>query len=497
MNFKPQRVRDPLHNLIEFRANEFENAMWRVVQSPQFQRLRRIKQLGFSELVYPGATHTRFAHSLGVFHTARKLMGVVEEELRGDIETSKENTALAAALVHDLGHGPYSHAFEEVGRRLRFAMADHEKVTDRLIREGEIREALNILGGAFASDVADVIKKSGPASIYGAVVSSQFDADRLDYMQRDRLMTGTHHGAIDFDWLLSNLRVGKVTYGADREAVGEIETFVLGPKAIYAAETYLLGLYQLYTTVYFHKATRGAEKLFTELLVRVIELAQDGSAGKTGLGENHPLIHFAKDPEALRCTLALDDAVIGGALSMMIDAEDALIRDFSRRLRDRKLFKCIDIRERIAEGIRSRTEKKSRDPRIAKPHDLHAGTTKRTNPDRKEKQRIDAVDRACKAAEERLLLFADEDAQAVPRILVDTVERSIYRQFEESKGPLNQIMMRRGFGDDKPIDVASVSQVINAIAPFKALRVYMMDGDEKTKVTVEQIIEEEAKRCRC
>jgi HD superfamily phosphohydrolase len=167
MTYKPQRIRDPLHNVIEFPGDEFHDAMWQVIQSSQFQRLRRIKQLGFSELVYPGATHTRFAHSVGVFHTARKLMVVVKGHLQGmkAYEDTKANTSLAAALVHDLGHGPYSHAFEEVGRRLGLKMAKHETVTDLLIREGEICKALNRLGSGFAADVADVIKKSGPSNI--------------------------------------------------------------------------------------------------------------------------------------------------------------------------------------------------------------------------------------------------------------------------------------------------------------------------------------------
>jgi hypothetical protein len=126
-----QRIRDPLHDLIEFYTSnsELERILWKVVQTRPFQRLRRVKQLGFSDLVYPGASHSRFAHSVGVFHTARQLMEVIHRHQK-EPQESKEHRALAAALVHDLGHGPFSHAFEKVGTRLGLKLADHENMSD-------------------------------------------------------------------------------------------------------------------------------------------------------------------------------------------------------------------------------------------------------------------------------------------------------------------------------------------------------------------------------
>ena len=248
-----QRIRDPLHDLIEFSTSksELERVLWDVVQTRPFQRLRRVKQLGFSEMIYPGASHTRFAHSLGVFHTARHLMGVVKRD-KATNEESKEVRALAAALVHDLGHGPFSHAFEDVGKRLSLKFADHEEMSNVLIREGEVASELNKMGSGFASDVADIIRKDGVKSVQHAVVSSQFDADRLDYIRRDRMMSGTQHAAIDFNWLINNLRVASVPVGVDDKQTGSIETFVLDSKASFAAEAYVLGLFQLYPTIYFH-----------------------------------------------------------------------------------------------------------------------------------------------------------------------------------------------------------------------------------------------------
>ncbi len=270
-----QRVRDPVHNLIVFdTGQQLERELWDVLCSRPFQRLRRIKQLGFSELVYPGATHTRFAHSIGVFHTARELMGIVREWTGENRMQAQEQIALAAALVHDVGHGPFSHAFESVGKKLGIKLADHEQMSDQLIRESEIAEILRRLGSGFANDVAHMIKRDGEQTVYNAVVSSQFDADRLDYMRRDRLMTGTQQSAIDIKWLLANLEIANVSVGVDDKKFADVPTFVIGPKAIPAAETYVLGNFQLYPAVYFHKTTRGAEKLFAELLVRLVSVWQ-------------------------------------------------------------------------------------------------------------------------------------------------------------------------------------------------------------------------------
>lgn len=459
MAFRHQRIRDPLHNIIEFQANEFEDAIWRAMQTRPFQRLRRVKQLGFSELVYPGATHTRFSHSVGVFHTARQLMSVIQRHLGENFKPTQAQHALAAALVHDLGHGPFSHAFEDVGRRLDIKLAQHEKVSDLLIREGEVKEAFRPMGRGFAEDVADIINAAGPGNIYSAVVSSQFDADRLDYMRRDRLMTGTHHGAIDFDWLASNLEVGEVASGVDEAELGTVETFVLGPKATYAAETYVLGLFQLYPTVYFHKATRGAEKLFTELLLRVIGLARDGSAASTGLPDRHPIVAFAKDSENLERVLALDDAVVWGALPMMVDAPDAVTGNFARRLQNRRLFKCVDVREELLR----QAELPSAESEV--------------------------LDRACASIAQKIEAWTADEARGQPRILIDQASRPPYKRFQEAKGPLNQIMIKRSTGG--LVDVAKTSKVVNAIETFRLFRVYTAPEDKEALSCIKAVIASE------
>ena len=168
-----QRIRDPLHDLVEFSSDQLERTLWKAAQTRPFQRLRRVKQLGFSDLVFPGASHSRFAHSIGVFHTARQLMEVIRRHTRDTRDNAKEDRALAAALLHDVGHGPFSHSFEKVGERLGLKLADHEAMSEALIRNGEVANILNELGSGFANDVADIIKKDGVKSVHHAVVSSQ------------------------------------------------------------------------------------------------------------------------------------------------------------------------------------------------------------------------------------------------------------------------------------------------------------------------------------
>jgi uncharacterized protein len=143
-------------------------------------------------------------------------------------------------------------------------------------------------------------------------------------------MSGSQHAGIDFEWLMENLEVGDVNYSVDETRLGPVQTFVLGRKAIFAAEAYVLGLFQLYPTVYFHKATRGAEKIYTELLSRAITLIKNGSVDKSGLPNRHPIVKFALAPDDLENALALDDTVIWGGLSLMADCGDESISICSR-----------------------------------------------------------------------------------------------------------------------------------------------------------------------
>ena len=466
---RPQRIRDPLHNLVEFNTGQLEHTLWRVLQTPTFQRLRRIRQLGFSEFVFPGATHTRFAHSVGVFHTARQLMHVIHRHIdQGGGRHYREhqaNVALAAALVHDVGHGMFSHAFEQVGKDLNLSFERHEVVSARLIREGEIAEALGELGSGFAADVAKVIGTGKPGNLYDAVVASQFDADRLDYMQRDRMMTGVQSSGVDAVWLLANLEVASVRTGTDDIAASSQETLVLGPKAYHVAESYVLSLFHLYPNVFFHKVTRGAEKVFAKLFRQVIELTIGGLTSKTGLPSNHPIIRFASAPPTLESYVSLDDAVFWGALPMMLEAEDQIVKDCASRLWHRKLPKSIDVwgtfeQELSPVALGDPNGRKARRDKLLA---LCVDTQVRTND-----------------------WIASRSSNA-PNIFIDRVSREPYKK--DLAGPqsmLNQIRIR--MHGEQTMDMAELSPAVAGSENFEVCRIYVTEGDTDSKSMIKNIM---------
>jgi len=271
-------------------------------------------------------------------------------------------------------------------------------------------------------------------------------------------MAGTQHAAVDFQWLLANLEVGNVPYGVDQEQLGEVETFVLGSKAIYAAEGFVLGLFQLYPTVYLHKATRGAEKLYTELICRIVELIRQGLTSKTGLPSNHPLVRFAERPDDLETALSLDDSVIWGGLCLMMDAEDRGVAEAARRLHDRNLYKCFDVRTMLTDPANS-------DPA----YEIE-------------------LERSLAEIKEKLTTWSAENSRGIPRILIDQATRSLYRPLEESKGPLDQINIRTPNGD--LVDLSKRSPVVGALQIFRLFRVYVSREDREAASIVETTIKE-------
>ena len=441
---KPRRIRDPIHDLIPFDTSKFEQMAWKLIELPEFQRLRRIKQLGFTELVFPGASHTRLAHSVGVFHTARQLASCIKAQVgEENYNPERAEVAMAAALVHDLGHGPFSHAFETAVS----AFSDkrhHEDWTSEIVcGQTGVNRVLESYKKGFSKEVADIIVAETPADIYASIVSSQFDADRLDYVRRDRMMTGVLHGGFDFSWLLANLEVGLVPLTQDDEVIGSVEALILGKKALQAAESYVLGLFHLYFTVYFHKTTRGAEKLLTAILRRVAELIKDGSGHLTGLASTHPIFVFIEKP-SLSTYLWLDDTSIWGALHDLSKARDDQIRLLSTRLACRRLYKVIDVGSLLhAKG--------GGEGAIAK-FKMRLAESQKTND------------------------FGPID------VFADTAKRNPYqRKGLETPEVLKKVLIRRSDGTNFE-DLRDRSEVVKALEERALFRVYVRDNVSRNKV---------------
>src|SRR5882724_568114 len=197
----PKVILDPVHNLIPFEDNQTDRLLLDLINTREFQRLRRIKQLGMSELVFPGSNHSRLAHSIGVMHVARLMVERTEKALQEKLSEDIRMSACAAALLHDVGHGPFSHAFEKVTRER------HEARSIEIIRDDatEVSRVLRDADPRLPDRVALFVEPSGKEAWRAAgippylrsVVSSQLDADRLDYLLRDSLATGTTYGRFD------------------------------------------------------------------------------------------------------------------------------------------------------------------------------------------------------------------------------------------------------------------------------------------------------------
>jgi HD superfamily phosphohydrolase len=236
-------IRDPLWDNIRLDPPALQ-----ALDTPAVQRLRYIRQVGHAFLVYPGATHTRFEHALGAYHLTKRALGVLEE--RGELAQVPEEDCLAvrlAALLHDIGHYPFSHALEEAG------LPSHEKLGVAKLRRGELGERLAEIGGEnFADTVGALITGDSPSPLQG-LISGSLDLDKIDYLSRDARMCGVPYGTVDVDRLLSSLTLVETAGGLQ---VGVQE------KGVSAVESLLFAKYQMYRNVYWHHAVRSATCMF-------------------------------------------------------------------------------------------------------------------------------------------------------------------------------------------------------------------------------------------
>jgi HD superfamily phosphohydrolase len=326
---KDRVFRDPVHGLIEFKGADRPIAD--LLDTRALQRLRRIKQMGFAWLVYPGAEHSRFGHALGAFHIAQRVTR------RLDLDATLARHVKVAALLHDVGHGPFSHAWEHV-----FAGHDHERWGARIACEDqELVRALEQLEPGLPATLRAFWGKGYKPHFARKLVSSQLDVDRLDYLLRDGHYSGAGYATYDLDWIIHAIQIANVRSGAEDPS----DLVVDYRRGMYAVEQYLFARSYMYAQVYHHKTVRAAEWMFIKTLERFAQLARQ-DAEPPGLAIAGAMARGG--PVPVEDYLRLHDVSITTALDRWAGADgppatDPVLRDLAARLIDRRLFKTFDL----------------------------------------------------------------------------------------------------------------------------------------------------------
>ena len=329
--------RDPLYGYIKV----YYKIIDELIDAKEFQRLRRVRQLAGLSMTFHTAEHSRFGHSLGAYEMARRVIENADG-LKDELSEYEQIVFLCAALLHDTGHGPYSHAFEAV-----MNYGSHEEMTVRVIIEDtEINSILNKYDKNLASDVANVIEHKGKFTIIEQLTSSQLDVDRMDYLQRDSYFTGALYGRIDSDRIIRSMKIvdNEVTYRAS------------GAPAI---ESYLMARYHMYNQIYYHPVARSYELLLQSIFLRIKDLSDQGVHVD---GEVEDFLD-AINNHNLKSYLFLDDAYVNGFIKQLSRSKDPILNDLCNRILNRMLYQVIDLKlEADQDKIQRIRNKYTRDP---------------------------------------------------------------------------------------------------------------------------------------
>jgi len=327
---KTKIINDPVHGFIRI-PNEL---LFDILQHPYVQRLGRIKQLGVSNFVYPGAVHTRLIHSIGAMHLAHEAIHNLRE--KGiDISDNERSSVMAAMLLHDVGHGPFSHVLENTLVR----GITHEEISllmmEQINRDLTRSEQPNLQGEVERplDEAIAIFKDEYPRHFLHQLISSQLDTDRMDYLCRDSFFCGVAEGSIASERLLKMLNVSD-------------DRLVIDHKGIYSVEKFLVARRLMYWQVYLHKTSVAAEQVLIKMLTRAKELARQGADIFGTPALRYFLYHdvtredFAIGSEAMQMYALLDDTDIQSAMKVWMSHEDTVLSTLAAAYTDRRLFKA-------------------------------------------------------------------------------------------------------------------------------------------------------------
>ncbi|HJA90057.1 MAG TPA: HD domain-containing protein [Candidatus Jeotgalibaca merdavium] len=321
---KEKVFRDPVHGYVHIQ----HRVILDLINTKEFQRLRRIKQLGTASFTFHGAEHSRFNHSLGVYEIARRICDKFirnypsVDEGDGLWDDRERLVTLCAALLHDLGHGPFSHTFEKIFD------TNHEEITVAIITspETEVNQVLRSVGQDFPEQVASVIAKTYPNPQVVQMISSQIDADRMDYLLRDAYYSGVTYGTFDLTRILRVIR--PYSNGITFDISG-----------MHAVEDYVVSRYQMYMQVYFHSVSRGMEVVLYHLMKRAKDIYLND---QTDLHHSATFLQpFFKNSWNLEDYLRLDDGVLMTYFNHWCEDSDPTLSDLASRFLNRKPFKSV------------------------------------------------------------------------------------------------------------------------------------------------------------
>lgn len=328
--------RDAIHNYIHVD----QPVLLELINSKEMQRLRRIKQLGGTYQVYHSAEHSRFCHSLGAYFIVRKM--IFNSEIGEYINDYDKLTVMCAALLHDLGHGPFSHCFEDA-----FGL-NHEEYKIRIINgDSEVYRILESFEPGFSKKVSSVIAKTHPNKILIQMISSQLDADRMDYLLRDSYFTGTTYGHFDLYRILRVMKVfnNKIVYKAS---------------GVQAIENYILARYHMYWQVYYHPTSRSYEQLLISIFRRMKDLYLKGY----NFGDIRYLKPFLEEKVDILSYTKLDENIVLYYFRLLSEGNDKILADLCDRFLNRKLFLYHDLNNKDEKlKIMDLYAKKGYDPR--------------------------------------------------------------------------------------------------------------------------------------
>ena len=308
--------RDPLYGYITVDYKIISD----LIDTKEIQRLRRIRQLAGVGMVFQTAEHSRFTHSLGAYHMANLVIKNVDG--MNEISEYEKVLFLCAALLHDVGHGPFSHAFENV------ISITHEEYTTKIIttKGTEINNVLSIQDG-LANDIASVIDHDGKYPLIESLVSSQLDVDRMDYLSRDAYMTGAAYGNIDYFRIMRSMKV-------------QDNKILCKASGVHSIESYLMSRYHMYFQVYYHPTARSFEVVLEAIYQRILDLHKEGYRFEAKIGT---FIKVLNDSNNLEAYNELDDYYVTGFIKQLAHSKDKVLARLCKAFLNRNLFKVVDL----------------------------------------------------------------------------------------------------------------------------------------------------------